>query len=244
MPSYRTLAAALVAVLALPASAQTRAGDEARRAAGQGSAQPAQQPQAGPAAAPAASDPAGQPAAGPAAAPAASAAAGQPGQQQPGMQLSQEQFAAIATVMARNNLATRVGDLAATRGTTPEIQGLGRQLAEDHRRLQGELEALVRARGMTDLTRLPAPADQERLEGEFQRLNTLTGPEFDREATEFLTRNGNTFVDSLKRARDVTPGKDAQLKKFLDDAENVEENHLASSRRVKSNRQARTPPAR
>lgn len=242
MPSSRTLAAALAAVLALPAVAQTRAADEARRAAGQGS-QPAQQPQGGPSvgpkAAPAASDPAAQPAPGPTAAPAASAAAGQPGQQ-----LSQEQVAAIATVMARNNLATRVGDLAATRGTTPEIQGLGRQLAEDHRRLQGELEGLVRTRGVTDLTRLPAPADQERLEGEFQKLNTLTGPEFDREVTEFLTRNGNTFVDSLKLARDVTPGKDAQLKRFLDDAENVEENHLASSRRVKSNRQARTPPAR
>jgi putative membrane protein len=219
MTSSRTLVAALAAALAFPAVAQTRAADEARRAAGR-QAEPAQP---------------GAPAAAP----------GQPGQAAQGQQhqLSQEQLQAIATVGARNDVAARVGDLAATRATTPELQSLGRMLAEDHHRIAGELARLIAERGVA-LGQLPAAAEQERFEGEYQRLNTLTGPEFDRELTEFLTRNEPQFVESLKRARDVTPGKDAQLKKYLDDAENTEENHLAASRKAKSNRQARTPPPR
>jgi putative membrane protein len=222
----RTLAAALAAALAVPAVAQTRAADEARRAAEERrSTDEARRTAERPGA--------------PAPAPA-------PGQAQQGQQhqLSQEQYDAIAVVMAWNNLGTRVGDLATTRASTPELQALARTIAEDHRRIQQELEPLVRERGLGNVVQPPATAVQERIEGEFQRLNSLTGPEFDREFNEFLTRNGNTFVDSLKRARDITPGKDAQLKKFLDDAENTEENHLTAARQVKANRQARTPPAR
>lgn len=217
MPWSRTLAAALAAALAVPAAAQTRVADEARRAAERRNEQ-------------------GQPGA-PAAAPAAGAAT-QQGQAQ---QLSQEHLQAVATVVARNDLSMRVGDLASTRATTPELQGLGRQLAEDHRRIALELARLLAERGAQSLPGVP---EQERIEGEFGRLNALTGPEFDRELTEFLTRNVPQFVESLKRARDLTPGKDAGFKKFLDDAENTEENHLAAARKVKANRQARTPPPR
>jgi putative membrane protein len=223
----RMFAAALAAALALPAVAQTRAADEARRAAEERRSTAAEEARR---------------TAGQAGAPAAAPAPGQAQQAQ--HQLSQEQLQAIATVMARNDLSARVGDLAATRGSTPELQSLGRQIAEDHRRTQEELRRLLVERGVPDLSALPPAEEHEKLEGEFMKLAAVTGPEFDREVTEFLTRNEPRFVEELKRARDVTPGKDAQLKKFLDDAENTEENHLAASRRVKANRQARTPPAR
>lgn len=214
MTSSRTLVAALAAALAFPAVAQTRAADEARRAAGQ---QPAQQ-----------------------GAPAAAPATGAQGQAQQGghQQLVQE----LANVLAQSEVSVRVGDLAATRGSTPELQNLGRQLAEDHRRVAAEITRLLTERGLVQT--LPAASEKDRLEKEFMQLAAVTGPDFDRQVDEFLTRNGPAFVETLKRARDLTPGKDGQLKKLLDDVENVEENHLAASRKVKSNRQARTPPPR
>jgi predicted outer membrane protein len=219
MTSSRTLVAALAAALAFPAVAQTRAADEARRAAGQQPAQP------------------GAPAAAPAAAPATGAQQGQ-APQGGHQQLVKE----LANVLAQSELSVRVGDLAATRGSTPEVQNLGRQLAEDHRRVGAEITRLLTERGLVQT--LPAASEKDRLEKEFMQLAAVTGPDFDRQVDEFLTRNGPAFVETLKRARDLTPGKDGQLKKLLDDAENVEENHLAASRKAKSNRQARTPPAR
>lgn len=216
MTSSRTLVAALAAALAFPAVAQTRAADEARRAAGQ-------QPQPG------------APAAAPAAAPATGAQQGQ-APQGGHQQLVQE----LANVLAQGELSVRVGDLAATRASTPELQNLGRQLAEDHRRVGAEITRLLTERGL--LQTLPAASEKDRLEKEFMQLAAVTGPDFDRQVDEFLTRNEPAFVETLKRARDLTPGKDGQLKKLLDDAENVEENHLAASRKAKSNRQARTPP--
>lgn len=218
MTSSRMLAAALAAVLAGPALAQGAA-DAARRSTGSPPA--TQQPQAAPPQAPAPAD--------------AAARAGQQAQPQGEYQ---QLLQALSTVLAHNDLSVRVGDLAATRATTPELQNLGRQLAEDHRRIGQELQGLLSARG----TPVPEPTGREQLESEFMQLAAKTGPEFDREVTEFLTRNGPQFVDSLKRARDLTQGKDAQLKKFLDDAENVEEEHLTASRQVKAKRQARTPP--
>lgn len=218
MTSSRMLAAALAAVLAGPALAQGAA-DAARRSTGSPPA--TQQPQAAPPQAPAPAD--------------AAARAGQQAQPQGEYQ---QLLQALSTVLAHNDLSVRVGDLAATRATTPELQNLGRQLAEDHRRIGQELQGLLSARG----TPVPEPTGREQFESEFMQLAAKTGPEFDREVTEFLTRNGPQFVDSLKRARDLTQGKDAQLKKFLDDAENVEEDHLTASRQVKAKRQARTPP--
>jgi len=217
MPRNRIFAAALAAALASPAAAQTSGsiGERARQAAGQ--------PQAT------------QPAP---AAPQAQAS----GQQGPAL-ATEEQRAAFGAVHAQNQLAAQIGDMAASRGASEQVKSLGRTLAEDHRRIDGELGALLKARGL-DLNALGAGAQQPQLQGEISQLGGKSGEDFDTAFVAFLTRNGTAFVDALKHARGVVPGKDAQLKKFLDDAENTEESHLASARQTKSQRQARKPPAR
>ena len=77
----------------------------------------------------------------------------------------------------------------------------------------------------TSTTLGPGP-DKARIEGELGQLGTKSGEEFDRDFVTFVTRNDSSFVEALKHARDVTPGKDAVFKKWLDDVENVEEEHL------------------
>lgn len=227
MSMSRFFAAGLAAMLAAPALAQSGAGDAAGRAAGR---EPATQAPGAPATAPAPAP--GQPG------PVVQGAEG--GVAQP---LTQEQRKAIGEVVALNDLAARVGDLATTRATTPALQNVGRSIADDHRRIQIELGRFLADRGVQSVAALPPAGEKQRLDAEFMRLAGLSGPEFDQELVTFLTRNGPQFVESLKRARDVTPGKDAQLKKYLDDAENVEEAHLRAAREVKTERrQARTPP--
>jgi putative membrane protein len=162
---------------------------------------------------------------------------------QPQALATQEQQAAFGAVHAHNQLAAQIGDMAASRGASEQVKELGRSVAQDHRRIDGEFATLLKARGL-DLNTLPPGAERSRLEGEIGQLGGKSGDELDRGFVSFLTRNGVAFVDALKRARDVVPGKDGQLKKFLDDAENAEEGHLAAARQAKSQRQARTPPAR
>ena len=180
-------------------------------------------------------------------------APGQPPQAQPApvpppagqaAQLAPEQHAALGAMWAHNQLGLRAGDTAASRGASNEVKNLGRLLADDHRRIEGELARLLRERGVADPNTLAPPAHKQRLESELGQLSARTGEDFDKEFVAFLTRNQPMFVEALKRARDVTPGKDAGFKKFLDDVENLEEGHLSASRQLKTQRQARTPPPR
>lgn len=222
MSMNRIITALLAVTLALPAGAQIGRETAAERMRRNRQPTP---PPAAPAPAPQAQAPAsGQPA---------------PGQSP----LSEEQRVALTAVHYHSQVAAYLGDLAGTRAASQEVRDLGRSLAEDHRRIDGQLAGLLKERG-TDINALPHAPNRPQLEGELRQLEPKTGEEFDREFVAFLTRNGVAFVDTLKRARDVTPGKDAALKRFLDDAENSEENHLAASRRLKAQRQARTPPAR
>jgi putative membrane protein len=213
-------AAALAAVLALPGAAQTTR----RETIGERARRPAARPQPAPAPQTVAQGQAGQPAQGLA-------------------PLSEQQRAALGAVYARNKLSIQAGELAATRGASEEVRNLGRRLLDEHRRAETELGTFVGQRG-GDVNALPSSPDRQRIEGELEQLSSRSGEEFDRELVAFLTRNHAPLVEDLKRARDVTPGKDASFKQWLDGYENREEEHLSAARQLKAQRQARKPPAR
>ncbi len=215
MHRTRLFAAVLAVALALPAAAQGRA----RRT-------PAPQPAPAPPAAQSQPQTAGQPA------PA-------PGQER----LNDQQRAALGAVWARNKLAIQAGDLAATRGASQEVKSLGRRFADEHRRVEPELTTFVGERG-GDVNALPSTPDRQRMESELAQLSSRSGEDFDREFIAYATRNGPRFVDDLKHARDVTPGKDAAFKQWLDAFENRQEDDLTAARQLKAQRQARKPPAR
>jgi putative membrane protein len=214
MSSIRMIAAALAAALMVPATAQS---------AGEG----AEKWRKGRAAAT-------QPAP-------AQQSAGQPAQGQTA--LTEQQRAALGAVFVRNKLAIQAAEMAASRGASEEVKNLGRRLVDEHRRAETELTQLVAQRG-GDVNALAPTPDRQRIEGEIGQLGTKSGEEFDRAFVAFVTQNHPGFVQDLKHARDVTPGKDAAFKKWLDGYENLEEEHLSVARQLKSQRQARTPPAR
>lgn len=156
--------------------------------------------------------------------------------------LSPAQREAIGAALARGEVAMAAGALARHRGESEEVRSLGRWLAEDHRQVKERLAGLLRERGADPAT-LPI-GDADRLRENLEALTLLSGPEFDRAFVAFLTRTGPEFVEAMKRARGVTPGSDAQLKRYLDQAENLEEGHLTAARLLSQQRQARKPPAR
>jgi predicted outer membrane protein len=173
-------------------------------------------------------------------APAPAPPAKQPGaaaQQAPGseaaVQLTERQRQMLGTLHLRDALLVDAGLLAAEKGESPEVKRLGNDLVTSARALDEQLRILVAARGDIS-SALPLPEEERApMQQTLQRLRGLSGAEFDREFVLATREVQQKYVEDLKRMRDETPGKNAELKTWLDAAENVAETQLTSTRQVK-----------
>jgi putative membrane protein len=143
-----------------------------------------------------------------------------------------------------NISAVQHSEIAAQKATSPAVKQLATKTRDDHKRLDAELKSLAAERGV-QLT--PDDAVAQSVKSSVDRLRAMNGPEFDRAYAEATVADRTQQVDVLKQMRDATPGKDAKLKKWLDDAENVMEGHRNEARVAlkevqQQQRQGRTPP--
>jgi putative membrane protein len=164
-----------------------------------------------------------------------------------GQQLNDEQRRMLGTLHARNNILIASGRDAAARGQSNEVRQFGQRLQQEHTRIQGELAQLASERGV-EVGNLPQASDE--LQANHQRLTRLQSvpnEQYDREFATALRDLGRQYEADLKRMRDATPGKDARLKSWLDQIENVAEaDRLAAQQLIdgmNAQRQARTPPS-
>jgi predicted outer membrane protein len=153
--------------------------------------------------------------------------------------------ARLDEVHARNVASIHSADLAARKATSPSLKQLAARSRADHARLESELKQIAAQRGI-QLTPDATIMQHPRFKAGLDRLNTLSGPEFDRAYAEAAVADRTEQVDALKTLRDQTAGADATLKKWLDDAENVMEEHRNEARVALKDvstqqRQGRTP---
>lgn len=172
---------------------------------------------------------------------------GQPGQQ-PGTYAtsSDEATRTLQELRSLNAMAIHAGTLASQRANNARLKDFGGRVAREHQSID---ERLVRF--ATDRQLALGAEAQLRPEAQqtLQQLQAAQGSEFDRIYVDQLVNGHMQYVQQLKDMRDRTPGKDPELKKWLDDAENVEEAHLTEARQIRQQireeaRQARTPPSR
>lgn len=150
-----------------------------------------------------------------------------------GTPIGEATLAALGALRQSVTLSHQLGELGMKQGTSAEVKALGQRIARESEALQGELFQLLVYRG-TDPAALPAAVEERsRHQQVMQRLSGLTGAEFDREYVLALREEQRTWVENLKRYRDETPGKDAHVKGWLDEAENTAEHHLTATRQVK-----------
>jgi putative membrane protein len=163
---------------------------------------------------------------------------------QPG-QPADSQHAALGAVWYNWQFEVRLGDLAASKGSSEEVKSLGRKMSEDNKQFGTRFTKLLSDRGINPATLpLPPESDRKRVEQEVNQIATRSGEDFDGEVVAFMTRNATAYEDDLKKAREATPGSDAELKKLLDEAEDAAEAHLAAAREDHGRRQGRRPPSR
>jgi predicted outer membrane protein len=155
--------------------------------------------------------------------------------------LNGEQQQAIGAVVDGNKLLGTAASMAAQRAKSPEVKNIGKWISQDEVGVSKDLGNLLKARG-ADPAKLPPTADRSRIEGELAALSKAPADAFDQQFVDFLTRYAPTYKEAAGRARDATPGSDADLKWYLDQVERLEIGHRDAARQLSSQRQARTPP--
>jgi len=175
-------------------------------------------------------------------APTAQAPAGQPqGTAQP---LTEDMKRMLNELHHRNVGESEAAKIATQQASSPEIKALAQKIWNDRAQMSKELEALAKQRGLPAFS--AASSGEAQASGQvLARLKGLHGTDFDRAYVQEVIRDHEQDEATLKKMRDQTPGKDAELKSTLDRFENVVEEDLTAARNAKKNldaqRQARKP---
>jgi putative membrane protein len=165
--------------------------------------------------------------------------------------LSSEQQQGLGVLNAENRLAIQAAQTASQRAASGEVKQMAQKMGQDHQRIQQQLQQLASERHI-DLNKLPRATQREQeFAHRMQRWQSLSGPDFDRAFTSDMEALNVRWEQEMKDLRERTPGADAHLKKWLDDVENVAEDHKTLARKTQQaigrqgqQVQARTPSGR
>jgi putative membrane protein len=178
-------------------------------------------------------------------APTPTAQSGQPGSAATAANtLDDRQKAMLGTLSARNAQSVELGQLAAQRGASNEVKQLGQRMVTEHQSLEKDLGQVAADRG-ADLAAIPKnESEQAEHRKLVERLQKLSGPEFDREFVLAVRDIQTRYVEDLKRMRDETSGKNPALKEWIDANEDRAEARLTATRQVKQTLDAQRAAAK
>jgi putative membrane protein len=147
--------------------------------------------------------------------------------------LDERQRAMIGTMSARNAQSIELGQLATQRGASGEVKQLGQRMVSEYQALEADL-ARVASDRKENLSSIPkdqsGQAEHRKL---MERLQKLSGPEFDRELVLAVRDLQAREVEDLKRMRGEISDKNPAMKGWLDANEDRAEARLAATRQVK-----------
>ncbi|WP_242395872.1 DUF4142 domain-containing protein [Anaeromyxobacter oryzisoli] len=147
-------------------------------------------------------------------------------------QISAEDLRAKLTPLhARIALYRDAGKLAGDRGRTPAVKDVGKRMDRDFQRLDDGLSKLAKERGF-DVGAVGA-SETAAKDAILARLRGESGDAFDTDFVREMSTGLEADVAATKQARDSTPGSDARVKKWLDDAVRGLQDHLNQVRAAK-----------
>lgn len=126
----------------------------------------------------------------------------------------------------------QLGQLAAKKGTAEEIKKFGHRMIHDHTALNAELKPFIEQAGIAPPTQLDKK-DQD----EYDKLNALSGDNFDREYISFMVKDHHADLREFRKEESTTT--DAPLKAAVAKGETVIAQHTSMA--VKLNKQLGGP---
>ena len=120
-------------------------------------------------------------------------------------------------------MEVKLGQLAASNGSSQEVKELGRMMEEQHTKANGELKALAAKKNVS------LPADMtEKDQKTYKKLSALQGKDFDKEYSDCMVKDHKEDISKFKAEADK--GGDADLKSWAAKTVPTLEHHLEMSK--------------
>ncbi len=133
-----------------------------------------------------------------------------------------------------NQNEIQVAQLAQKKAQNPQVKAFASKIVTDHQAVEKALETTASQRGIK-LGNAPNQAQLDAgLKGAMSSLQNLSGGAFDQAYIDEEIGANQVVEDRLKALREATPGHDPTLKKWIDDTENLAEQHLSDARNLRS----------
>jgi putative membrane protein len=125
---------------------------------------------------------------------------------------------------ATNLAEIQLGRLAADKGESPEVKGLGQKLVDDHTRANDQLKPLADARGIT-LPTEPSAAQRST----YERLSKLSGKDFDKAFLKEVQKGHDRSISLYKK--EASSSHDADLKSYAEQTLPTLKTHTDTAKR-------------
>jgi putative membrane protein len=136
----------------------------------------------------------------------------------------------LSQVQTMTQNTVQVAQLAQKKAQAPAAKNLANQIVKDYTEMQKQLQTLASQRGIPLNQDAQQAAAQSSLSSVLADLNARSGADFDRAFIDDSVRGFEGIEQALKDLREATPGQDAQIKGWLDQAENVAEASVTQAR--------------
>jgi putative membrane protein len=128
------------------------------------------------------------------------------------------------------------GELAVAKGTSEGVKKLGQKMADDHTILNRNMQPVQDELGV----RVPKKLDKN-AQAQYDKLNALSGPEFDKEYIAFVIRDHHHDLDEFQREEGVT--NDPSVREVAAKGEKVIYYHLRWANKLAAANGLPTAPA-
>ena len=146
-----------------------------------------------------------------------------------------------------NMAEIELGNLAAQRGSSPQVKAFARMMVRDHTKANDQLKSAARAESV----QLPAKIDQKH-QDLMTRLQGLNGPEFDREYMQAMVDGHSEMRDLLNSRASTatrptgtsgsTKATEASVNQWASNNLPTVEHHLTEAQQISSRLQSNTAP--
>ena len=133
-------------------------------------------------------------------------------------QLSSGDYKFAATAAEGGQMEVDLGNLAAQKASNPQVQQFARQMVQDHSKANDQLKAIAAKNDAT------LPTESEKGQKEIDRLNKLSGADFDKTYMNMMVRDHKTDLREFQH--ESNSSDNTELRTFAGQTATVIQDHL------------------
>ena len=129
----------------------------------------------------------------------------------------------VKEAVKANAKEVKLGQIAASKGSTAEVRQLGQMMVDDHTKAGNEIKSLGERKGI----KFKEPDMDEEFKKCSDDLSKKTGKDFDKAYTEMMVKDHKKVISEFKKEKDS--GKDSDIKSWASTTLPALEHHLSMS---------------